>query len=78
MNVITIPKKLAEKDDLVVIPRQDYEALLRRQPKIIPIIKLTPSEKRTIAKSEKELARGEYITLEELEHELAGTYTKKY
>ena len=28
MNTITIPKKLAEKDDLVVIPRKEYEALL--------------------------------------------------
>ena len=78
MNVITIPKNLAKRDDLIVIPRQDYEALLRRQPKLIPIIKLTPREKRAIAKSEKELALGEYITLDQLEHELASTYTKKY
>lgn len=26
MNVITIPKKLANRDDLVIIPKQEYEA----------------------------------------------------
>lgn len=26
MNVITIPKKLASQDDLVIIPKQEYEA----------------------------------------------------
>jgi hypothetical protein len=28
MNVITIPKKIANKGDLVIIPRKEYEALL--------------------------------------------------
>lgn len=76
MNVITIPKKLAKNDDLVVIPRKDYESLMRRQPKVIPVVKLTPSEKRAIIESEKELARGEYITLNELECELGSTRAK--
>lgn len=31
MTLITIPKKLAQKGDLVVVPRQQYEALLRRR-----------------------------------------------
>lgn len=29
MQTVTIPRKLAQKDDLVVIPRRDYESLLR-------------------------------------------------
>ena len=29
MKVITIPKKLASKDDLVVIPQREYGELLR-------------------------------------------------
>ena len=77
MNVITIPKKLVKKDDMVIIPRKEYELLLQRQPKVIPVVKLTTAEKRAIARSEKEFSRGEYITLEELEHELGGTDTKK-
>ena len=28
MSTITIPKKLAKQDDLVVIPKKEYEALL--------------------------------------------------
>ncbi|MBI2122093.1 MAG: hypothetical protein HYT98_03140 [Candidatus Sungbacteria bacterium] len=77
MNVVTIPQKLAQKGDLVVVPRREYEALLRRQPKLIPVIKLTPLEMRAIEKSEKELARGDYVTLDELEHELGSANTKK-
>lgn len=29
MNAITIPKNLIKNDDLVILPRQDYETLLR-------------------------------------------------
>ena len=28
MNTLTIPRKLAQKDDLIVVPRKEYEALL--------------------------------------------------
>ena len=28
-EVITIPKKLVQKDDLVILPRKDYEEFLR-------------------------------------------------
>lgn len=31
MNTLTIPKSLINNDDLVVLPRRDYEALLRTQ-----------------------------------------------
>ena len=77
MNVVTIPKNLAEKGDLVVVPRKEYEILLRRQPKVIPVAGLTSAEKRAVARSERELARGEYVTLKELERELGGAHTKK-
>lgn len=30
MNTITIPKNLIKNDDLVIIPRTEYEGLLRR------------------------------------------------
>lgn len=30
MLTVTIPKKLAKKDDLIVLPRKEYEALLQR------------------------------------------------
>ena len=77
MDVITIPKKLAQKGDLVVLPRREYEMLVRRQPKFIPVAELSVSEKRMIARNERELARGEYITLEDLEHKLGSARAKR-
>ena len=47
--------------------------LLEKQPKLILVEKLTVSEKRAIARSRKELARGEYVTLDELIHELESS-----
>ncbi|OHA05165.1 MAG: hypothetical protein A2934_04375 [Candidatus Sungbacteria bacterium RIFCSPLOWO2_01_FULL_47_10] len=76
MNVITIPKKLVQKDDLVVIPKSEYESLLKKQPRIIPVAKLSSSEKTAISQSEKELACGKYVTLGELEHELGSARAK--
>lgn len=77
MNIITIPKKIAQKGDLIVISRREYETLVRRQPKVISVVNLTPAEKRAIAQSEKELVRGDYITLAQLEYELGGANSKK-
>ena len=74
-KVIAIPKKSAARDDLVVIPKIEYEMLLKRRWQV-PVAKLTPQEKRLILKSEEELAAGKYLTLEELEHELAGSHTR--
>lgn len=75
MNIITIPKKLAQKGDLVVVPRKEYEALVRHQPRVIRTARLTPAEKRAIDKSRKEFARGEYVTIDELVHELGRTHS---
>ncbi|MFY9462863.1 MAG: hypothetical protein WAP52_01615 [Candidatus Sungiibacteriota bacterium] len=62
---------------LVVLARKEYETLVRKQPKYIPVVELTASEKRIIARGEKELARGEYVMLEDLEHELGGARAKR-
>ena len=77
MNVVTIPRRLTQKDDLVVIPRREYESLLKQRVTALPVVKLTPSEKRACVRSERELARGEYVTLEQLEHDLGGSRAKK-
>jgi hypothetical protein len=75
MTTITIPKKFSQKGDLVVIPRKEYEQLLKRQ-RVIPVAKLTPAEKRALEQGRKEIATGNYVTLETLEHEL-GTASRK-
>ena len=66
---ITIPKALAQKGELVIVPRKEYEKLLQRQKKI-PIVHLTLSEKKDLELARKELKKGQYVTLEEIEHEL--------
>ncbi len=35
MATITIPKKITKKGDLIVLPREDYEALLRASKKTV-------------------------------------------
>lgn len=71
-NIITIPKK----GEFILIPKKEYETLVRRQPKLIQVEKLTASEKRAIAMSDKELIKGDYVTLDQLEHELASSRAK--
>ena len=68
--VITIPKELTKKGELVLIPRADYEELLRIK-KIIPLVKPSPSEKRAIKEARRELREGKYLTLKQFQHELA-------
>lgn len=65
MTTITIPKELARRGDLVVIPRTEYDALLKRR-RIAPTVQLTVSEKKALDRARKEIARGEFVTLKEL------------
>jgi hypothetical protein len=76
MKMVTIPKDLMKKGDLVVIPRQDYEQLLKRQ-KVIPVSKLTPSERKALERGRRNIRLGEYIPLDTLVHELAPPRRKK-
>ena len=70
MNVVTIPKKLAQKGDLVVLPRQEYEEFLAFR-KMIPVVKASPSELRAIERSEKEIQEGKYTSWHEFKQDLA-------
>ena len=74
-KILTIPdtKAFSKSDELVLVPKKEYQMLLEKQPKLILVEKLTVSEKRAIARSRKELARGEYVTLDELIHELESS-----
>ena len=76
METITIPKNLIKNDDLVILTRKTYENLLKTK-KIIPLVKLTSSEKESIKLARKEISRGEYVTLRELEHEMGIVRSKK-
>jgi hypothetical protein len=60
-KLITISRELVKKDDLVLIPRVEYEEYLRLK-KVISIVKPTKSEERAIYKGRKEIRTGKYLT----------------
>ena len=76
MNVVTIPKKLAQKGELVLIPRREYEEFLEFR-KMIPIVKASPSELRAIKRSEKEIREGKYTSWHEFKRELASIHHRR-
>ena len=52
-KVIAIPKELSKKGELVMIPRSEYEELLRLK-KVISLVEPTLSEKKEIKAGRKE------------------------
>jgi len=70
-KAIAIPKELSKNEDLMVIPRSDYEEFLQLK-KIIPLVDLTPSEKKAIKEAKKEIRKGGYLTLGQLKNELGN------
>lgn len=56
MDVITIPKQLVKKGELVLIPRSDYEEFLDWQ-KSVKTFKPTAAEKRALREARKDFSR---------------------
>lgn len=69
MNIVTIPKKLAEKGDLVVLPRKEYEEFFAW--KKMRTVKPTAGELRTVARGRRQIREGKYVEWTELKRELA-------
>lgn len=74
-KTVTMPRKSVYKRDEIIISRGEYETLLEKNG-LVSVERLTPKEKRSILKSEKELATGEYLSLKELENKLASSRSK--
>ena len=72
MTTVTIPTALAKDKNLVAVPRATYEEFLawQRRVKSRKTFAPTAAERRALTRSRKNFARGTYITLEQLEHEL--------
>jgi len=68
-KVVAIPKELSKNEDLIVMPRSDYEEFLQLK-KIIPLVELTFSERKAIKEAKKEIKQGKYSTLKQLKDEL--------
>ena len=71
MVTITILKKLAKKDDLVVIPRKEYEEFL--QLKKIGTFRITASQKRALTQARNNFKLGKTLTIDELRKKLGFT-----
>lgn len=71
MNTITIPKNLIRNDDLVIIPRKEYEALFEF--KKIKEFAPTNSEKRALKRAEENFKQGKTLSYNELIRKLGFT-----
>ena len=67
MEAITISKKLIKNDDLVIIPRKEYEKLSRFWGNTE---RITKREKQAIIKGFQEIKQGKYLTSKQVKHEL--------
>lgn len=68
---VTIPHKLTQGKELIVIPREEYEALIEL--KKIYEFQPTTSQKKALASARKNRKRGEVLTLHELKRGLGFT-----
>jgi len=68
MSTITIPKKIAAQDDLIIIPRKEYEALLdlRKFKEFSP----TVIQKKALARAENNFRNGKTLSYHELSKKL--------
>ncbi len=69
MATITIPKKIAHGEELIAIPRKEYEALLVRRKRVT---EFTPTEgqKTALRRAEDNLRKGKTLTYHELAKKL--------
>ena len=68
MTTITIPKQMAQKDDLVVLPRKEYEALVEL--KTIKEFSPTIAQKKALVRAELNLKKGKTLSYNELVRKL--------
>ena len=69
MNVITIPKKMIA-EDLVIVLRREYEDLLQFNSRTVKEVPLTVVQKQALMRARRNLARGKYLTVNELKRKL--------
>jgi len=74
MTTITLSRKLTRaSEDLVAIPRKEYEEFLRLRLERIPEVRLTPIQKKHIEEARARMAKGNYLAIDELERKLGIT-----
>lgn len=79
MPILTIPKQLTKGDELVVIPRREYEVFsewretIGRFKEFMP----TPALKRDLKRARAEYRRGKFLTLHEFQRRMALVRSRK-
>ena len=71
MNTIVISKQLTKGEELIVVPRKEYEGLLELR----KIYEFQPSasQKRALIQARKNRKKGNFLTLNELKTKLGFT-----
>lgn len=70
MATVTISKKITKGEELVIIPRKEYERLIASISSVVPIYTPTHAEKKALVRARKNRARGNFLTLNELKQKL--------
>lgn len=72
MTTTIAPKRITTNKNFIAVPRRAYAEFLAWQKKIkaIKTFKPTVADKRILAQARKNFAKGNYITLQKLKHEL--------
>lgn len=68
MTLVTIPKKLAQKGDLVLVPRSEYEALLKTR--VIREFAPTAAQRKALTRAMKNLRSGKTLSYNEFVRKL--------
>lgn len=66
---VSTAKKIGKIKDSIVIPLKEYEGLLLASGKI-KTAKMTLTQKKAWHRAREQFTRGEYLTLDQLRHEL--------
>lgn len=69
MPTLTIPRKLTKGEELVVIPRKEYDEFSQWQ-KTVKYFNPTPAQIKTLRKAQEEYTKGKYLSLNEFKHKL--------
>lgn len=71
MSTITIPKKILKEENLIIIPRKEYEALLKF--KKVKDFTPTSMQKKALTKAENNLRQGKTLSYNEIVRKLGFT-----
>lgn len=73
MTIIRLPHEFIKEKELVIIPRREFEELLRMAKKNVPEIEMTPLQKKILLTARKNKKAGNFLTFNELKRKLGIT-----